>query len=454
MCLAVLVRTPGGRPSLELVLPALVAATVVVTTLGSGSITEALTPAARLRWAALAALVLLGVVAAARTGRSFEPRALHVLAAGVVGMSFLSAAWSVTPRLTIERSGTLAALLVAVAALAHWAAARDDRPFRLLMGVAAGAAVVAYGGALLVLVRHSAAVQPADVNTPWRFKGLGQNPNTAPMLFAIALPLLAWAALEARRRWARLLIVATFLVLLLEIGLSGSRGALISVLVGTLTFALLQVGPPSRRLVGAGAAIALCTVTLVVGQLPQRAEAAPTTPQVSAVPAGNAPLLYPSSFGGCRQEDETGRPRPGEEGPNFQRSIFGTSGRGQAWQKALSQWGDRPVAGYGFGTEDRVFLACSYLFQGARPENSYLGLLLQLGVAGLALFAAIVVAVALALARTPRGVAMAAVAASFVTGLVLGVGQSYLYSVGNIATLGFWLCAFVGVALGSRQGAR
>ena len=39
--------------------------------------------------------------------------------------------------------------------------------------------------------------------------------------------------------------------------------------------------------------------------------------------------------------------------------------------------------------------------------------------------------------RTAIGLAVLA------TGLVLGVVQSYFYAVGNVATLGLWLCAFL-----------
>jgi O-antigen ligase len=452
VCLAVAVRALARLP-LDVVLPVLVAAMVVVTTLGSGSVSETLSLASRGRWVVLAVLLAVGVAGAAGTGRRFELRAAHVCAALLVGVSLLSAAWSVDPRLTIERGSTLAALFVAVSALAHWAAGGEGRPLRLLVGIAAGAAVVAYVGALLVLVRHSAAIQPADANNPWRLKGLGQNPNTAPMLFAIALPVLAWAGVETRRRWMRLLLAATGLVLLVEIGLSGSRGALAAVLVGGVTFALIQAGTPARRLLGVAGAFALCAVTLAVGQIPQRAAASAPISHVTASPAAAA-LLFPSVFGGCRQEDEIGRPRVGQRGPNFKRSIFGTSGRGQAWKTAVSEWRERPIAGYGFGTEDKVFLACSYVFQGARPENSYLGLLLQLGGVGLAVFAALGIAVALALARAPRTAALAATAGAFAASLALAVGQSYVYSVGNIATFGFWLCAFVGVALTSRREVR
>ena len=47
------------------------------------------------------------------------------------------------------------------------------------------------------------------------------------------------------------------------------------------------------------------------------------------------------------------------------------------------QAAERPIAGYGFGTEDTVFVDRFYSFDGGFVENTYLGLFLQLGAAGL-----------------------------------------------------------------------
>src|SRR5439155_1395691 len=67
----------------------------------------------------------------------------------------------------------------------------------------------------------------------------------------------------------------------------------------------------------------------------------------------------------------------------------GSSGRSQAWGGALHTAAQRPVAGYGFGTEEHAFVDRYYTFDSGRPENSYIGALLQLGVAGLVLLLAL-----------------------------------------------------------------
>jgi len=58
-------------------------------------------------------------------------------------------------------------------------------------------------------------------------------------------------------------------------------------------------------------------------------------------------------------EDELGR--PGKNAPPIRRTLFGTSGRAQAWDGALHQIAHRPVAGYGFGTGNWVRIARSHM---------------------------------------------------------------------------------------------
>jgi protein-S-isoprenylcysteine O-methyltransferase Ste14 len=84
-------------------------------------------------------------------------------------------------------------------------------------------------------------------------------------------------------------------------------------------------------------------------------------------------------------------------------------------------------------------------------ENSYVGLYLQLGLAGLALFL-LVVARALLVGFRSAGSADVAVppVAVVSAGLVLAVGQSFVYSVGATGTVPFWICVFLTSALAPR----
>jgi O-antigen ligase len=156
-----------------------------------------------------------------------------------------------------------------------------------------------------------------------------------------------------------------------------------------------------------------------------------------------------------RLEDELDAPAgPGH--PGQRRTFLASTGRGQAWEGAIDQAEQRPVAGYGFGTEDHVFVDRYYSFFGGSPESSYVGMFLQLGLVGLllllALAGALVRGSVTALRRLgPGGRRVAAACtAVLVTGLGLGVVQSSLYAVGNTATVATWTCAFLGLALAPR----
>jgi O-antigen ligase len=139
------------------------------------------------------------------------------------------------------------------------------------------------------------------------------------------------------------------------------------------------------------------------------------------------------------------------------------SGRLAAWIWTLKNVVlRRPIVGYGFGTEESVFVDRWYDFQGGTPENSTIGLLLQVGLIGLLLILALAVVVIVGAVRALRGaesdessvarVGLGVIAAA----IALTVFQAYIYSVGNVATLTVWVVLFVTATatLGARPSAR
>jgi hypothetical protein len=152
-------------------------------------------------------------------------------------------------------------------------------------------------------------------------------------------------------------------------------------------------------------------------------------------------------------KDEISFPRRGQ--PQRQRSLFDSSGRFDAWRGVLDQAGQRPVAGYGFGTEERAFVDRYFFHYSTRIENSFLATLLQLGVVGLALLVALLGALVAPAWRARASVAPAslrvasAAAGALVAGIGLAVTQSFLTSVGSPATAPFWISAFLLAALGT-----
>jgi O-antigen ligase len=145
-----------------------------------------------------------------------------------------------------------------------------------------------------------------------------------------------------------------------------------------------------------------------------------------------------------QEQDEIGHPALSK-----QATTTVASGRVAAWEGALEQIGDRPILGYGFGTEQKVFLDRWYYFQGGSPENSYLGLLLQVGALGLALVLAMGLALvvggfrALRVVEGDDRILVVASLGVIVAAAAIMLIQSYLYSVGNIASTTVWIAMFV-----------
>lgn len=439
------------RPLLDNAAAALLVLTVVLVACAASSVPELRAPGRAGRWVALAGLAAVGLALAVRHRHAGLSHSRFAVVAAMLGsLALVSAAWSAAPSLTFQRAVSFCVLLLTAWTLAIVAAVRPQLGRSLLVALVGAAGLLALAGIAVYLARSGAAVQAAGFESPTRFRGFGENPNTMPMLFAITLPASVWLAVAAGGRWSRLIATATALLLVGSIGASGSRGAMLAAFVGAVLVLTASLrGRP--LLVGLAAAIALLALSVAVPTSPgpngdsERA-ATPLPPARSTEglgPAGTvlAPLLE-------NDPNELGRPRPGEQAVVNHRTLFTSSGRAQAWDGAIRQSMERPLLGYGFGTEELVFDDRYYVFQSGRPENSYIGLALQLGLAGLGLFLLGGVLLAVVFFRCvrrwqrfrPVPLACAGIVAS---GLVLALIQSYVYAVGNVATVSFWLASFL-----------
>lgn len=412
----------------ERAVPAAVAVTVVSFACGSSSVPRLKQVCLDLRWAVL--LLLLACVLALFLLRVAWSRARpFVLAAWLVLLAFLSASWSVVPGLTLERAASLAVLFVTAFLLATSAASLALIE-RVLVAVLVGAVVVALLGLLLLALDRHAALQPASAGVPTRFRGLGEDSNTAPLLYALVLPIAAWGVARGGRARRRIAAAAAFLLLDGSIVGAISRGALAAGFAGVLLVALTAQRTWSSR--SAYLSLALAFAGLSFGLM--------------TIPSSPAPANRSSAPGRHSQQVAPGYAASGPD-------DVGT-GRLAAWDGALGQISHRPVAGYGFGTEDRVFIDRYRGFSGNFVHNYYLGLLLQLGAVGLATFLGLMLLwcgraahAYFRLAERDR-LTLVACAGMVVAGLVAAVVQSYLTSVGNIATGSFWIGAFLLAALG------
>jgi hypothetical protein len=433
------------RISVDRAVEAALAGTVFLFACGSSSVDPVYRFGGTARWAAL---VVLAAAAAAFAWPARRPRALPrawILAAVFLALCLLSVAWSVDPRLTLERTATLGLLFATVALLALGAHSRPSGIAPVFRGILVGAAAVALAGLVVLAVSRDDAVQHADAGSGWRFRGFGENPNTASMLYAVALPLVTWLLVAGSRR-GRAVAAPLGLLLVGSIAVSGSRGALGAGFAGA--FLVAAVLPRSRQArVALGAAvIVLLLVAGFVSKLPK-----PVPEFARAAAAAHAAQSRTRGIdlqNVIRLEDEIGRPPQGAYRPSQKRAFFSFGARGAGWGIGIHLGELRPVDGYGFGTEDRVFVDRSSIFEGGLPENSYVGAFMQLGLVGLALFVGVLAALAAAawigLRRLAPGLRPEPLGASAVllVAVLLGIGQSSLYSVGNIATVSIWSCIF------------
>jgi hypothetical protein len=439
------------RVQLEGALQALCALFVVSLGLAAGSQWPwNISTGRNMRWAALVELLVVAVALLVFSRRGRIEMRIPALVAGFLAVGLLSTTWSADTELTLARLASVAAVFVIAGAFALLAAARREVVELVLVGLVVGVVVLALLGLVNLLVDRDNAIVPATTQSAARYNGIGGNPNTMAMLIALVLPAVVWGVQAAPTLARRVAAVAVLALLIGSLVASGSRGALLGALVGTVVFAFASAKERSRRFAIAGTALAIFVVSVATLEVPQPAETNPVRPFDIVPPA--TPSLSPQDVQPrLPLESEVGLPSVGDE--PFVRSLFTSSGRFDAWRGALEQALERPVLGYGFGTEERVFIDRYYLHYSDRPENAYLGTMLQLGMVGLALLLALLVAIVVKSRFAEDGPA-AASGGAVACGLVLAVGQSYLTSVGSPAMAPFWLCAALLVGATSAQRKR
>jgi O-antigen ligase len=447
---------------LDTLLAVTLALAVAGMSLGSTTVNQFRAVGSSVRWILLAVFVLVALIAAASRSRRVIPAPAVLLPAFALALlGLVSAAWSVDSRLTIERALSFTLLLTGVVALAVAVAGRREAVEKMLLGVLAGTVAVAVAGLVVLAFNRSLALQPGFPGTASRFRGFGENPNTVPILISIAFPAAVWALIHARTRATRAGAALVLLLLYGSVVASGSNGGLLGVIVGLV---VLVVAAPLRRT--RRVTLALATGVAFVAGVAIAPTGAPSTTTVAAPPPTQTaskpgtgrpkpPKLVPSTPppsvpGAARLEDEIGAPSSASQAPT--RHPFSGSGRIAAWWQAYDQGRERPLLGYGFGTEQWVFIDRLYNFQSYRPENSVVGMFLQLGAFGALMLVAVGLACVVTALRVlrrlhgrDRGIA-AVCAASLAAGMLLALVQSYVYSVGNVGTMPFWV--FVGLLAG------
>ena len=222
-----------------------------------------------------------------------------------------------------------------------------------------------------------------------------------------------------------------------ELVATGSRASLAAALVALLVLVAFVPRAVAARVGAAAALTMIFAAGAVASHVAKPASVAPSQPQPPPGRLENdAERVLPL-------DAEIGLPKG--RASIRHRGLFSSSGRFEAWRGAIRQGDARPVVGYGFGTESRVFVDRYYGFDSTVAENAYVGLYLQLGLVGLVSFAAIIAGALVGAWRARSDVTLVAIAV-VAGGLALAIGQSFLYSVGATGTLPFWFAVFLATA--------
>lgn len=313
---------------------------------------------------------------------------------GLAVLALASSLWSTEPTNTAQQAGLFILVSLFLASTLTWRwtdmpTVREDITFLFaLLAVVNGLGVAA--GAL---------GEPSAFGYYGRFQGLLSNPNYAGILAAIAISLGAYLLSGATllRRVAVLLAMAVQAGALVW---SGSRGAMLALVLGLLAASVAPAGRRVRRFV-----LGFSVLTAIV------------LPLVVPLSSVTDNVLFTRS----------------DKGVDF------SSGRLVIWSTLLHRWREQPLLGTGFRTVEELNEQTGYT-----AHNIYLSFLVELGVVGLVVFLGVVLLVLTA--GTRRGDRAALLLAPPVTVLAVELTEASIHGFGNATALTSWvaLLAFAG----------
>ena len=447
------------------------------------------------RWVGL---VLLGSVPLIVSARNLAlPRrvmTVDIIAVIFLSVALLSSLYSLNPRTTILR--TLSVVLMYGAVFwGIWIYADARGPESVVRVIII---VAAFAMCLHLIV---ALVDPVG-SFPYqgRFRGWAHNPGTLGTQVSLLLPLVLWKIME-RPRWQLWVLIG---LMLLSLIVSQSRSELVAAEVAVLYF-LFRARPHHKRqaLLGGGAVFMACVGWLYIGSrvslLDQQPKVVPSAdssvviskpessqgssnvdvaPKDQVVSTGSSSTdvdlmdrsVNTESSGadishedspvstGSRELEITVDQGAKETKPWYRQPsgrnlhILTLSHRTTKWALGMEFLAERLLLGFGFGTEDQLFQSQRvdpnlYFYSGWYIHNSYLGLAVQLGLTGFALF---YVPLGLLVCRevkygasVQQPLLRSAILAVVLGSLVSAVMTSWLYSMGNESALLFWICVML-----------
>jgi O-antigen ligase len=294
--------------------------------------------------------LLVALLRCGSAGMLRKPNATLLLIAGFATYALLSAGWSLDQNTTLVRAQTLVQLL-AMFWLVTELVSDESQVHSLLCAYVAGSAVN--------VVATFAQFAAGNANQDLRYTAVGFNPNDQALTLALAIPMACFLLIRLRALWAKSLFLAYLIAAPIAIALSGSRTGVLACCVAFLvsSFGLLRMRW-SRRLILV-AALGVC-VWCLVAFVPEE-----SWTRISTISA---------------QIDS---------GDLNQRTAI--------WAAGLREFATHPVLGVGEGAYLQV--SSRYLGESFVAHNTFVSVLVELGIVGFLIFGAILVKTARALWR-------------------------------------------------------
>ncbi|QIK75245.1 O-antigen ligase family protein [Nocardioides piscis] len=331
------------------------------------------------------------------------PPAARRLVASAYGLTLLalaSTSWSVAPLDTITNAAAFGTLTL----LLHLSICRAWRVPKDIADDVTAIAWVLGVTAVLGLIAPTFGVTNLS---PYhgRYVGLFANPNALGANSALTVLLAFGSAASQPVRWKSATMLALAAVSAYSLLLSASRTAVVACLLAII-FVMV------RR----GAGVVVSTSLFLVP--------------------------FAVVFASAYQPSTTGLLEPlfarFSDGASF--DSFGN--RTSTWQLTIDLWQLRPLEGYGFRSGEAVFRdsAGTNALSFEVAHSSYLQLLLELGVLGMAVAAALFFAAARGALVAPRTGVGAWLGGAVLLGLATGLTESVLFGTGQVVSWLFWIC--------------
>ena len=353
-----------------------------------------------------------------------------------IGLALLSALYSIDPEISVLR-GLSVLLMYGAVFWGVWVCA-DEFGAAAVMRIMVAAAGIVIGLHVVVALFDPIGSMPYL----GRFRGWALNPGTPGGAAALLLPLALWHAL-GRPRWQHWMLVGAMILVLI---LSQTRSEIFAALVGSLYF-LLRVRS-HRKLFVIFSGVAVLVVSLAWVEIGPRIFFRPVSNAQMPVALDEDTLVADGEETEVGEEQVTGNREPWYRRHNSRTFTATTLAlRTTKWALGVKYFLERPLLGFGFGTEEQLFALHgedehTYQTSGAYMHNSYLGLALQLGLFGAALFyvpLGLLTLREIRFATCPQSNLMrSALLGVVLTGMVAGLTASDLYSMGNPKCFVFW----------------